>query len=278
MTVTDRNGCMLFWDTTIDQVNTPMQVEIITQNLDCTSNNLGSIQTNITCGTPPFQYTWNTGATSDNIENLPAGTYSLTVTDATNNPSIHSIELSGPSPMQLTNALIDYRNCGGFISLDIVGGIANSFSYDWRDEANNLVSNTATVSDLSEGDYFVTVTDANNCSLSAGPLTIEPITPIESIESDVDFSAPSALGTVRVKNIIGGTPPYSFIWLDADGSIVGNDSIVRGIPVGEYVAKVTDANGCEQTTEQLVTSIPTIQIVETLMVYPNPTKLSLIHI
>ena len=112
----------------------------------------------------------------------------------------------------------------------------------------------------------------DSCSLAAGPFTISIINPIESIESQVDFSAPSALGTVWVKNIIGGTPPFSFLWTDTEGSIVGNDSIVRGLPVGEYVAKVTDANGCEQTTNQLVTSIATIELVESFKIYPNPVK------
>ena len=272
LTVTDRNGCTLQWDTTITQLNTALEVELVTQNIDCNSNNLGSVLSNVSCGVPPYSYLWNNGATTSTIENIVAGEYSLTVTDANNAQSIQTVEVQGPSPMQLNGALIDHRNCGGYIRLDIDGGIANSFVYNWRDGDNNPISTDPMLTDLAAGDYFVTVTDANNCSLAAGPFTISIINPIESIESQVDFSAPSALGTVWVKNIIGGTPPFSFLWTDTEGSIVGNDSIVRGLPVGEYVAKVTDANGCEQTTDQLVTSIATIELVESFKIYPNPVK------
>ncbi len=272
LTVTDRNGCMLQWDTTITQLNTAIELELITQNIDCSSNSLGSIQANVSCGTPPYTYLWDNGASTQIIENIAAGNYTLTVTDANNEQSVQSAEVRGPSPMQLQEAVIDYRNCGGYISLDIAGGIANSFVYTWRDAANNPISTNPIVTDLAVGDYFVTVTDANNCNLTAGPFSIVPINAFESIESAVDFSAPSALGTVWVKNIVGGTPPYSYLWTDKEGSIVGNDSIVRGLPVGDYIVQVTDANGCEQTTEQLVTSIATIELVASFNLYPNPVK------
>jgi len=262
----------LVWDTTITQINAPMEVDIITQNLDCTTNSVGNIQTRVSCGQPPFQYRWSTGETTPNLSNISAGDYTLTITDANNDQSIQTITLSGPTAMQLNDAIVAYQNCSGIISLDITGGIPNSFIYEWRDATNQLISTAAIPTELIGGTYSVTVTDANNCSLSAGPFAVESVSPIELVESKVDFSAPSALGTVRVNTILGGTPPYSFTWTDLEGDIIGTDSILRGVPIGAYIVRVSDANGCEQTTDQLVTSTIDIAVLESLTVYPNPTN------
>jgi len=272
LTITDRGGCVVAIDTSIARMDQAMVLELSTTSLDCMTDNLGTIETFLTCGLPPYNYLWNTGATSPNLENVPAGNYALTITDASGAQVMKSTELRGPTPITLNNSLVDYRNCGGFISLDLSGGITNSFTYEWTNALNEVVTTSAVASNLMAGTYFAKVVDVNNCSVQAGPFVVELVTPITSLTADVDFSAPSSLGTVRVTSIVGGTPPYNYLWLDDAGNIVGNDSIVRGIPVGDYTVKVTDSNGCEQTTSQIVTSLAEVKELENLSIYPNPTQ------
>ena len=272
VTISDRNGCSITVDTSIALANEALVVNLVASTSDCTNDGLGSIQTNVTCGMPPYRYNWNNGATTPNLDNLVTGDYAVTVTDANNNQIIESITLRGTSPLQLEEVLIDYRNCGGYIDLAISGGVANSYIYAWRNQNNELITTSAIATDLPVGNYSTTITDANNCTLEAGPFVIDPVSEIESVTTDVDFSSPSALGTVRVESITGGVAPYSFIWLDAGGGIISNDSIVRGVPVGNYTVRVTDANGCRLEAGQIVTSINDIQEVESFAVYPNPAK------
>ena len=272
VTISDRNGCSVRVDTSIVLADEALIVNLVASTSDCTNNDLGSIETNVTCGMPPYQYNWNTGANTPNLDNLVTGEYEVTVTDANSNQVIKSVELRGASQLQLDGVLMEHRNCGGYIDLTISGGVANSYAYTWRNENNELITTSAIAANLPVGTYSTTITDANSCTLEAGPFVINSISAIESVLTDVDFSAPSALGTVRIESITGGIAPYTFIWLDENGGILSNDSIVRGVPVGNYTVRVIDANGCSLEVGQLVTSVKDIQEVASFAIFPNPAK------
>ncbi|MBN2683178.1 MAG: PKD domain-containing protein, partial [Bacteroidales bacterium] len=129
----------------------------------CYGASTGSASVTVSGGTAPYSYLWSSGGNSATETNLAAGTYSVVVTD--NNGCSDSETVTISQPTQITyNSTTNDASCGnsdGSASLSVSGGTA-SYSYLWSNGAN-----TASVSALASGTYTCTITDANNCQISA---------------------------------------------------------------------------------------------------------------
>ncbi len=95
VTITDANGCKSISSTSVTD-NSSVNVTFNSQN-PTTGNSDGSITANPNGGTSPYTYSWSTGSTSATVSNLPAGTYTVTITDQTGCVRISSVILSSPS-------------------------------------------------------------------------------------------------------------------------------------------------------------------------------------
>jgi gliding motility-associated-like protein len=131
-------------------------------DLRCFGDSDAVINLNVSGSVPPYLYQWNNGNTSQNLSNLSAGLYSVTITDANNCESTNSIELIEPDELESipTNSK---DSCGRGVAnaeVEILGGV-QLYEYLW---SNN--ETTPLVTNLYEGNYNVLVTDANNCSIS----------------------------------------------------------------------------------------------------------------
>lgn len=132
------------------------------QNSICNNFN-GSITVSPQGGTGPFNYNWshNVFLNQPTVTNLPAGTYSVTATDATGCviSTTQTIEFQ-PSPtiqtLQQLNSLC--ANGAGLIEIAVTG--TGPFNYAWT----NGVSTGPLAQNLNAGNYTVTVTDANGCT------------------------------------------------------------------------------------------------------------------
>ncbi len=144
-----------------------------TCNLSCTAsqtapstcgNSNGTATANPTGGTAPFSYVWSNGQTNATANNLSAGNYSVTVTDADNCTSVCSVSISGANSPTCTATQVTAPTCGnndGVASVSVQGGTP-PYSYLWTPSGQT----TATANGLPEGSYTVVITDANNCSTS----------------------------------------------------------------------------------------------------------------
>lgn len=81
LTVTDLNGCQAVASTTVGVLPLP-NIALQANATSCNGFCDGSVGTSISGGLPSFSYLWNNGATTQNLSNVCAGGYSLTVTDA----------------------------------------------------------------------------------------------------------------------------------------------------------------------------------------------------
>ncbi len=135
-------------------------------NIACFGLKTGSINATVTGGTPPYSYSWSTGATTQNLSNRPAGYYKLTVVDADSTVVIREITLTDPTylgaaavaPKYPNNYHVSCYDCfNGSINLTVTGGVA-PYSYLWSDGAT-----TKDRSGLGALSYSVVVTDANGC-------------------------------------------------------------------------------------------------------------------
>jgi hypothetical protein len=161
--VKDSNNCL---QRTVVRVNEPTQLSATAKirNVPCAGGENGSIQLAVSGGTPPYTYYWNNFATTEDLFDIPAGDYSVTVSD--NNGCIMNASFIVSQPNQpilivngaVTNSDPDKNN--GSIELTITGG-SGSFSYLWTNGAT-----TRNIVNLAPGEYTVVVLDTTGCEVS----------------------------------------------------------------------------------------------------------------
>ncbi len=163
VTITDFIGATTTATHTVVAPNQPVSVGGSTSSaqVSCSGGQDGWINSGTTGGFGNYTYLWSNNATTANISNLGAGTYSLTVTDQFGCQCGGSWTLTSPSPVQLSLTQTD-ANCNGSLTgaaTVLVSGGNQPYSYSW---SNNTSS--ASISNVAAGNYFVTVTDQNNCA------------------------------------------------------------------------------------------------------------------
>jgi hypothetical protein len=157
VTLIDVIGCSS--DTTFT-VNTPVAVQVngVVTQIQCFGQANGSIDVSVLQGNPAFTYAWDNGATTQDINNLEAGTYRLTVVDANGCVSESSYTLAQPAEITLNAIATDeIQGNDGMIELTINGGVP-SYTILWSNGVN-----TEDQTNLTAGTYEVTVVDGNGC-------------------------------------------------------------------------------------------------------------------
>ncbi|MGH1336450.1 MAG: T9SS type B sorting domain-containing protein [Aureispira sp.] len=211
---------------------------------NCFGDTTGSIIT--TSSNTNLAYWWNNGDTTANLNNVPAGMYTLIATDSSNCVDTLVVMLNQPDSLQLsiggiTNVTCRSGNDGAIGVTTVLGGVAG-YSYLWSDAA---ASTTDSLDNLSAGLYLVTVTDANGC-IVLGSATVNE--PIDSIS--IGFNAtPVSCGNTNDGMVtalpINGTPTYTYQWDASTNNQTG--ATATGLSSGTYSVVVTDALGCTAT-------------------------------
>ncbi len=244
VTVTDANGCTI---TVTALVSEPavLSGSVDTEDVLCYGDLTGTVSVTVTGGTAPYVYQWNTGATTPDLEDLAAGTYTVTVTDANMCELILTAVVTQPDEALAASAtatdVLCHGESTGSISLTISGGTA-PYSYSWN---NGAV--TEDLNNIPAGDYDVTVTDANGCTATAAATVTEPDEALEAAVSVTDVLCNGDDTGSAGLTVTGGTEPYTYLW--SDGSITED---LSGVEAGSYTVTVTDANGCTITVTALV--------------------------
>ncbi len=157
----------------------------------------------------------------------------------------------------------------GEATLLLFGGQA-PYSYLWNDPDNQR---TFTATNLASGDYEVTITDNTGC-IFIESISIENPTPITITDSIItaDING-TANGSIQI-TASGGTGMLQPIWFK-DDLLVGADFTLDSLSAGVYQLNLTDENGCRTSQifqVDMLTSTPIFSMVESLTLYPNPTK------
>jgi len=235
-------------------IDEPMALIVLQQQtLICPGTNSGLIEVTGECGLPPYDYIWNTGATTSLISNLGPGTYKVTVTDDQGLIQKKTFIVSQFAAMTVS---INKQNvsCNGYnngSAVANVNGGQSPFSYLW----SNGVT-TKTNSNIGAGTYTVTVTDNNGCTKTKSVTITEPtLLQITSILVDNDPMNPGKyIVTVMAT---GGTPypnGYRYRKCNASGSSCfawGSSNVFSNMAPGTHLMRVKDINGC--VAEQSVT-------------------------
>jgi len=243
VTVTDANNCTTSVSANLSQPDSLIATITSTVPTSCFGASDGQATVQATGGTPNYTYAWSTGSSiSSSATDLPAGNWTVTVTDANNCTTTTNLTVTEPAQIQLTvtpiSASCQVSSDGG-AQANIVGGTPN-YIYEW----DGTVGVNPT-SGLLAGSHSVTVTDANGCSVSTNYI-IDTVYVLHASATPTNAScATSNDGSALVT--ANGTPGYTYLW---DGSAGSNPQ--TGLSTGTHTVSVTDSKGCATTTSFVV--------------------------
>lgn len=250
VTITDANGCTSNSVTAIiGEPSTPLTSTISVVDAQCFGENSGVIDLSPSGGTSPYTFAWNNGATSEDLNNVSSGSYSVTITDNNGCTATNNATINQPTAIQSSLTKVDVLCNGGSdgdINLTVSGGTP-SYTYHWANASSILVGTTEDLINYPASTYFVTITDANGCEhVNNIAINEPPLLTTFLIPTHIKCFGDNT-GAVQ-NNVGGGTPPYSYNW--NNGS---NSQHLINQPAGSYSVTITDANGCNVSDNTVLT-------------------------
>jgi subtilisin-like proprotein convertase family protein len=240
VTITDGTGCTFDYTVNLSNAGSVTLSAVVTNEV-CIGGNDGAINLNV--GTGTFTYLWSNSAVTEDLTGLTAGVYTVTVSDGTC-IGVESYTVNAASTI-VVSSFITNENCGdqeGVINLSLQGGVA-PFAYLWSNGET-----VQSIDDLQQGDYFVTITDANNCTSIDTFLIINLVgNCVPSCDLDItSFLASNencADGTGAIDLTVFTTSgPITYLW--SNGAITQD---LNSLSAGLYTVTVTDAIACTDT-------------------------------
>lgn len=243
--VIDANGCSTSVQATVS-VNTLVVSANLDNDISCNDANDAIISVNVSGGTMPYQYSLD--GINYQVENtfpgLSAGSYTVTVLDSEGfTMSTNTITVTNPSAI-MGSAIVDEQT----ITVTASGGTA-PLMYQLND---GMPQSNPSFTDLPNGDYTVTVIDANGCILELSA-TVSVNTLVVSATLSSDISCHNANDGILSANVSGGTPPYQY---SLDGINYQAENTFSGLAAGSYTVTVLDGEGFTQTTNAVSITNP----------------------
>lgn len=200
-------------------------------------------------GTPPYTWTWSTGLSGIGefgISDLSAGDYGLTITDAYGFTFEQTFDLNAPESFDMTETIMSTtgNNCDGSIDITTDAQYPPFLITLVGNGTNIAIESNATTqlfSGLCEGDYTLTIIDANDCQ-DVLDFTIESCSEIIIGEPTLTNSnCEYAIGQIDfgIQQPEGGTEPYQYLWSNGSTSLSMNELLS-----GTYTLTITDVSGC----------------------------------
>ncbi|MBW8049982.1 MAG: T9SS type B sorting domain-containing protein [Cytophagales bacterium] len=205
----------------------------------CGGGNDGGADMTVSGGTSPYSYSWSTSDTTEDIAGIPAGTYTVIVTDSFGCTTSDSVTIS--TTAALTVNITDYTNvsCNGSTDGSATAtpsGGTQPYTYSWSPTGGTDSIATGLLADT----FFVDVTDVNSCTGTDTVIITEPAVFTATITDSTNVSCKGGSNGTAIVTASGGAPPYSYLWSNG-----GTDSIAIGLGAGTYTVTVTDANSCK---------------------------------
>jgi uncharacterized repeat protein (TIGR01451 family) len=257
--VTDNKTCTATRSVTITEP-TVLNVTSLVNDVACYGASTGSVNVNVSGGNGTYSFVWSDGgSTSSFRDNLGAGNYVVTVTDANNCTKSHVVTIGQNEEIEIEgivqNVLCNGGNSGQ-INVTVNGGVG-PYSYAW----SNGLPSTGIQNNLSTGSYTVTVSDNVGCTKTAVFTVNQPAAlSLSGVLNQADCFG-SADGGINL-SVSGGVGPYSYAWSNGSGT-----EDITGLTAGNYVVTVTDLNNC--TTSASYTITEPVALTFTSVVTPN---------
>ncbi len=267
MLIEDSVGCQVAIpiDSLIEIPSSGFQPNFTTTNATCEASD-GSATVNPSgIPGPPYSYQWETGQNTATLSNVPAGVYSVTVTDSAGCPHEDSVEVQASQPPIAANFTTDTATCAdndGSATASAFGG-TGPYSYSWETGLSGPTLNNVTA-----GTYTVSLTDVNGC------------TGTDSVTIPAEFPSITAAFTIDTNQVATEVPitftdgsssvlpitEWDWQFGDGDTLTLSSDSAVahKYFSAGSFetMLTVTTDEGCTDSTTR------TIEVIE-FMKIPN---------
>jgi large repetitive protein len=194
-------------------------------------------------GTPTYTYSWGANGNTATSNQIGAGNYGLTVTDGNGCVVTSSMALFNPPAMaaSITSTNVTCFNaCNGIAVASSTNGIG-AVNYLWTGGASPVSSQTLT--GACTGTFTVLAADQNSCTASAQVIITQPTQVTANISSTGSVTCFGGNNGFAVVTPGGGTGAYSYSWAPSGGTAATASTLTAG----NYMATVTDANGCSAT-------------------------------
>jgi len=243
VTVVDANLCGYVACTTVEE--NPPSVTLVDVDIACNGDDDGAITANPSGGTPPYSYAWSNGGTTRTITGLAPGGYRVTLTDSRGCMATATTSISEP-PAITGNIFGDNTVCPGvadaFIRIAPTGGTP-PYSYVWSPGGFTGQG----IGPLPAGTYRVTVTDANECTITRA-YVISTSEEVEvAITGDELLCGAGTTGTLTAAPVTGPVNQYTYLW-----NTGATSPTITNVGPGTYTVTATDVNGCTGTASATV--------------------------
>jgi large repetitive protein len=244
-TIKDGNNCTKIQTAVITQPPAISSSITAQTNVSCNGGNNGSVSVFASGGTGVLTYSWSpSGATTASVNNLTAGAYICTITDANNCTKNQSVSITQPNV--ITTSILGQSNVSGCFGQSngsatiLAGGGTGTLNYLWVPSGGSSASAT----NLSANTYTCYVTDANSCTKTQIVTISQPpaIASSVSFQSDVTGCYGQSTGAAGI-SASGGTGTLTYSW----SPVGGTSSTGINLAAGTYTCTITDANTCTKT-------------------------------
>lgn len=202
-------------------------------NVSCAGGNNGTASATPSGGNGSYTYLWSNGGTSQTINNLAAGTYTVTVTSGSNCTGTASRIVTAPAAISTSVSVTNSSNGqnNGAINLTVSGGTP-AYAYIWSNGAQ-----TQDISGLAPGTYTVTVTDSKGCTAIKSATVANSNNPLSLSFAVTNTTNGQNNGAINL-TVTGGTSPYSYAWSNG-----ANTQDLSNLAAGTYTVTVTCPSG-----------------------------------
>lgn len=261
VTVTDSKGCTMI---TSANLTTPTTVAVALAsktNVTCNGGTDGAVTLNASGGAGTYNYSkdgivWQA---SNTFTALTQGSYTFLARDQNNcsSPTPLAVTITQPAAIAITFSGFQNANCGaadGAVQAIASGG-TGALTYQWRDQANNVIGNASTLSNVVSGSYTVTVTDQSSCSKTSATSVGSnggAVFTVESIVSTSCFNSPDGKAQVTIASGLG---PFTITWSSGEA---GTSAIQ--LPGGSNSVTIKDATNCSVSSTFTIPSPAAISL------------------
>jgi large repetitive protein len=237
--VKDDNGCNVSGQEIVAEP-TALMASVAAVNPTCFGSCDGTATVVPSGGTAGYTATWlpnSNNASWDQVTDLCAGYYSVTVTDQNGCQAVDTFQVIEPALYTITNIMVTnptcFASCNGSITVSAVDG--TSFSFD----GGVTTSPSASITSICAGDYSIQVVNSIGCVANASVTVTEPA-PLMII-STLDSLMCMADTVPLFAFAYGGTQPYQYLW---DNGVTAQSQDVHPASPVTYSVFATDSNGC----------------------------------
>ncbi|HBS87840.1 MAG: hypothetical protein A2W91_11005 [Bacteroidetes bacterium GWF2_38_335] len=233
--VVDANGCAAATNSITITQPAILSSSVTGSDATCYGDADGDANLTVTGGTTPYTYVWTGGYFTQDLTNVLAGTYNVTVTDACSGHTYQTVIIAQPEQLSTSPISFDvscYGGNDGEASVSATGG-KTPYSYNW-----SVGGSSSMVSGLTAGTYYVTVADGCGDQSVESVVVDQP----DVLAADVAGTDVSCYGYGNGQATVsatGGTTPYLYSWSNGQ-----HTQTAVGLFPGTYIINVVDANGC----------------------------------